>query len=252
MIYHESKQEIRDLNTKELIEATLAVHPAYGHKRIALELGINKKRVLRVMKKYAIKPYRRKKKPWKKAVSSELVHPNLLKNIDCIESYRIWCMDFTYLWYQGRFIYVATVLDIYTREILGVSIGTRHTTSFVIEALVVALMDNPKPDIVHDDQGSEFTSHQFNDFCDSCGIALSMSDKGSPWQNGYQESFYDKFKVDLGDPSRFESLGELIYCIHQTIHYYNHDRIHTKLKMPPKKFAALNQRSYTTPYSKDV
>ena len=64
-----------------------------------------------------------------------------------------------------------------------------------------------------------------------------MSDKGSPWENGYQESFYSQFKVDLGDPSRFETLGELVYEIYQTIYTYNNRRIHTALKMPPIIFA---------------
>ncbi|MDP3731068.1 MAG: integrase core domain-containing protein, partial [bacterium] len=60
--------------------------------------------------------------------------------------------------------------------------------------------------------------------------------KASPWENGYQESFYNQFKVDLGDPNRFESLGELIYAVYQTIHHYNKDRIHTILKTSPQKY----------------
>jgi len=68
-----------------------------------------------------------------------------------------------------------------------------------------------------------------------------MSQKGAPWENGYQESFYSQFKVDLGDPNRFTTLGELVYAIYQTIHSYNHSRIHTKLKMPPAVFAEKHQ-----------
>ena len=64
-----------------------------------------------------------------------------------------------------------------------------------------------------------------------------MSHKSSPWENGYQESFYDKFKIDLGDPSRFKTLGELTAEIYLLIHSYNHYRIHTSLKMPPSVFA---------------
>ncbi|MCC6323605.1 transposase [Candidatus Nomurabacteria bacterium] len=109
-----------------------------------------------------------------------------------------------------------------------------------IQALVSALIDHPKPDIIHSDQGSEYTSQIYQDFCISSGIQISMSDKGSPWQNGYQESFYDKFKIDLGDPNRFETLGELVYEIYQTIYIYNTTRIHTKLKMSPREFAKRN------------
>lgn len=66
-----------------------------------------------------------------------------------------------------------------------------------------------------------------------------MSRKSSPWENGYQESFYSQFKLDLGDPNRFESPGALIAEVYRLIFVYNHFRIHSKLKMPPKRFAAL-------------
>ncbi len=64
-----------------------------------------------------------------------------------------------------------------------------------------------------------------------------MSSKGSPWENGYQESFYSHFKVDLGDPNRFDSLGELVWGVYKSIYDYNNTRIHTALKMPPAIFA---------------
>ena len=63
-----------------------------------------------------------------------------------------------------------------------------------------------------------------------------MSRKGSPWENGYQESFYGKFKFEAGDLNRFETLGELIEYICQQINYYNSERIHTSLKMTPAQF----------------
>ncbi len=74
---------------------------------------------------------------------------------------------------------------------------------------------------------------------------VSMSRKRSPWENGYQESFYDNFKTDLGlEFDRFDFLGELITAVHQAITYYNQDRIHTSLKMSPRQFLHLyNQRS---------
>ena len=69
------------------------------------------------------------------------------------------------------------------------------------------------------------------------GIAISRSRPGSPWENGYQESFYGKFKVDLGDPDRFRTLGELVAEIYRTLWEYNHTRIHSALRMPPSVFA---------------
>ncbi|MBU6500272.1 MAG: integrase core domain-containing protein [Patescibacteria group bacterium] len=68
-------------------------------------------------------------------------------------------------------------------------------------------------------------------------ITISRSRPGCPRENGYQESFYGKFKVDFGDPNRFRTLGELVAAIYRTIWEYNHTRIHSALKMPPSVFA---------------
>jgi transposase InsO family protein len=71
------------------------------------------------------------------------------------------------------------------------------------------------------------------------GITIARSQKGCPWENGCQESFYSQFKVDLGDPNRFASLGELLTAIYFTIHPYNTTRIHPALKMSPAEFAKI-------------
>lgn len=244
-LYYRPKQPIKDWETKQIIEDALTIHPSYGHKRLAIHLDINKKRVLRVMKLYGIKPYRRHRKPFKYVKQREYeVFPNLLKTTALMHRNQIWVTDFTYLWYATRFIYVATVMDIYTREIVGIAVMTQHNTQLVLQALVGALMDHPRPDIIHSDHGSEYTAKLFQEFCISAGIAVSMSEKGCPWENGYQESFYDKFKIDLGDPNRFHDLGELVYEIYRTIYTYNTTRIHTALRMSPRQFAEKIAREY--------
>ena len=244
-LYYKSLQPLKEWKTKQLIEEVLSLHPSYGHKRLALHLKINKKRVLRVMKLYGIKPYRRHRKPFKYVKPREYeVFPNLLKTTPLMHANQIWVTDFTYLWHQTRFIYVATVIDIYTREIVGIAVMTQHNTQLVLHALVSALMDHTRPDIIHSDHGSEYTAKLFQEFCISAGILVSMSEKGCPWENGYQESFYDKFKIDLGDPNRFHDLGALVYEIYRTIYTYNTTRIHTALRMSPKQFAEKIVREY--------
>jgi len=237
-LYYKSKKYEDDLEVKEKIEKVWNDHPSYGHKRLAIHLKLNRKRVLRVMKKFNLKPYRRHRKPFKRSNASIYdKYQNLLITTALVRINQIWVTDFTYLWYRNRFIYLATIIDIWNREVVGVAVLTNHSTALIMQAIVSALMDHPKPDIIHSDQGSEYTSKLYEDFCDSSGIQISMSNKGSPWQNGYQESFYDKFKIDLGDPNRFETLGELVYEIYHTIYVYNTSRIHTALKMSPREFA---------------
>lgn len=237
-LYYKRKKPIEDWQIKQKIEEVLHDFPSYGHKRLATALGLNKKRILRVMKLYGIKPYRRHRKPWKRSKTKEYeVFSNRLLTTPLTKINQIWVTDFTYLFWKDRFIYLATVMDVWNREIVGACVLVNHSSALVIQAMVSALMDHPKPEIIHSDQGSEYTAKIFQDFCTSAGIKISMSKKGSPWENGYQESFYDKFKIDLGDPNRFDDLGELVYEIYHTMYVYNTTRIHTALKMSPREFA---------------
>lgn len=81
-----------------------------------------------------------------------------------------------------------------------------------------------------------YRSDEYQQLLISNDILPSMSAKGSPWQNGYQESFFSHFKEEFGDPNRFETLPELIEAIYLQIHYYNYERIHTALRMTPVQF----------------
>ena len=134
-------------------------------------------------------------------------------------------------------------MDLYTREIIGWNISRYHTKELVLGAFLDAL-DRTKtvPVYLHSDQGSEYDSAEYVTLAKRYHIIISNSRKSHPWENGYLESFYSNFKVDLGNVDRFEELGELIEAIHNTIHYYNHKRIHGKLKMSPVKFREKNQR----------
>jgi transposase InsO family protein len=114
----------------------------------------------------------------------------------------------------------------------------------VIEALVDAITNKGLPTIVHTDQGSEYTSEEYTDLLAKLNIRISMSAKASPWENAYQESFYNNFKTDLGlEFERFQTIGELVEAIHHTIVYYNRYRIHTALKMPPTEFRLTCQQT---------
>lgn len=237
LLYYRHKLKEKDWNLKQEIEKVLRKFPSYGHKRIARELMVNKKRVLRVMKIYGIKPYRRRGKKWRKSKKNPLAaFPNLLLTESPKYLNHIWVSDFTYLPFKGNWIYLATVMDLWNREIVGFSVMTNHSVQLTINALLSAVHKHAPAAIIHSDQGSEYLSKNYIELATNLGIRLSMSEKGSPWENGYQESFYSQFKVDLGDTNRFTTLGELVYEIYQTIWKYNNERIHTALKMSPIQF----------------
>lgn len=248
-LYYMPKLPQKDWSLKVRIEEALQYHPSYGHRRLSLHLRVNKKRVLRVMQLFGIKPYRRRgRKPKKANGISTQGHPNLLNETTPSYPNHIWAADFTYIAHRGRFIYLATVIDLYAREIVGVSISSHHDTALVLGSLFEGIRHRPHPHIFHSDNGREYNSRVFAEALTDLGILISRSRKSSPWENGYQESFYSQFKVDLGDPNRFKTLGELVYEIHRLIWSYNTSRIHLALKMPPAIFAQRHQKLLETIY----
>jgi len=241
MLYYHPKMPERDWKLKIQIENILHSNPSYGHKRIAHALSMNKKPVLRVMHLFGIKPFRRRAKRPEKAKDlnkDATPYQNLLLTIPFPTCPGIaWVSDFTYLKFHERFVYLATIMDLYHRQVVGWSVLNAHTAQLTVTALIDALEKHDAPDIIHSDQGSEYRSKIYLKFARQCGIQISMSRKGSPWENGYQESFYSQFKVDLGDPNRFKNIAELTVALHQQILYYNNQRIHSTLKMPPVAYA---------------
>lgn len=249
-LYYHPKREFIDLEVKEQIESVLTDHPAYGHKRIALELKLNKKRIRRVMKKFNLKPYRRKRKQIVKKKDfgkPATKYSNLIEGLTIDRPNLVWVTDFTYIKYQGKFIYLSTVIDQFTREVVGVNISRFHNRFLVVGAVLNALEKNQPPKIIHSDQGSEYGSKDFTDLMESLNIQISMSHKASPWENGHQESFFGHLKNEAGDLNRFETIGELVEEIYRMIYYYNNRRIHSVLKMNPvafrRKFSQVNIKS---------
>lgn len=239
-LYYQHKKPVKDQLVKKEIEKVLANHSAYGHKRIALELKMNKKKIRRVMKLFNLKPYKRRiKHPPKYDDFNKIptAYKNEIKYFCPIKPNVVWAGDFTYIKFNNSFIYLATIIDIFTREIIGWSISTKHDRFMVTEAYEMAkTRTGAIPIYHHSDQGSEYDSYDYLNQLKEDKIIISMSAKGHPWENGFQESFYSHFKLDLGWTNQFETLPELIEAIYLQIYYYNTKRIHTKLKTQPQTF----------------
>jgi len=245
-LYYREKKPDKDWELKVLIEEVLRLHPSYGSRRTALHLKLNRKGVKRVMNLFGIKAYRRRGKKWEKTRNIKVQYPNLLMTTYPTYEGHIWVSDFTHVNWRGRVVYIATILDLYTRKVVGLSVLTTHAVQLVLTALMAALQYHARPLIYHSDNGSEYNAAVFITALTTIGTQISRSKPGCPWENGYQESFYDKFKIDLGDPARFKTMGELVLAIYQTIHEYNHTRIHSALKMSPCAFAELTAPRYDT------
>lgn len=149
-----------------------------------------------------------------------------------------WVQDFTYLKFQGAWYYLAVVLDVETRQIVGWRLGASHSSELTYAAMLDALSKYPAPAILHSDQGSEYLSYKHRDLCARYEIRLSCSEAGKPWQNGYMERWFGGFKLELGALTKFVDLDRLHEGIASQVFYYNTKRIHTALKMSPAAYAA--------------
>lgn len=233
----QAKQSLKDAALLVQIKVH-KYHPSYGHKRLSIELKINKKRIRRVMKLYGIKPPRRKKRFFTTISRPHHHYTNLIKDLAITKPHQVWCTDLSYIKFQGKFLYLATIIDVATRQVIAVQVGHKHDSGLVLTTTKQAIAKaQTHPDIFHTDQGTEFIASICTDYLEKLGTKISVSDKASPWQNGYQESFFSRFKDEAGDFNRFETVGELLEAIYTQVRYYNYERIHTALKMPPAVFA---------------
>lgn len=235
-LYYVSRQDKKDWVLKARMEEELHRHPAYGSRRLAIALGVSRPRAQRVMRIFGVRPYRRRGRRYRKAKASR-AFPNLLLEIMPSYAHHVWATDFTEIIYRGKKVYASTIIDLFTRRIVGVHVAVRKGSALTMQTLANALFHHQRPVIFHSDNGSEYKAMVFVGTLEDCGITISRSRPGCPWENGYQESFYGKFKVDLGDPNRFQTFGELVAEIYRTLWEYNHTRIHSALKMPPSVFA---------------
>jgi transposase InsO family protein len=121
----------KDWHLKVRLEEELQIHPSYGSRRLAQALGLCRQRTQRVMRLFGIKPYRRRGRKWRKSKVSR-AYPNLLLTVMPAYANHIWAADFTELVQHGKKVFVGTVLDLYTRRILGIQVAVRKGAALTI------------------------------------------------------------------------------------------------------------------------
>jgi len=243
----------KDDELRRRVEAVMLENPGYGSPRVAIALGINEKRAARVMRKFGLKPARRSKTPRKPDdIGREPeAFSNILSKLTPIAPDTVWASDFTFISYGGKFIYLCTVIDVFTGEVLGFNISRSHDARFVRLAIERAIQRTGDiPVWFHSDQGSEYASALVLDWLQGLGVTISMNPKGAPWCNGSQESFFGRFKTEFGDFHRFETLADLLEALYAQLDYFSNRRIKTKLRMAPAQFREkwlTVQRQLSTP-----
>lgn len=249
------RQAAQDEADKQLLIQAHTEHPFYGTRRLAIHLGWDRKKARRVRTLAGIViATPSKKRRLGGSVKAEILAPdNALKayaeprvvgrpqdgfSYAGMTDSGGWVQDFTYLWFKRCYHYLAVVLDLKTRQVVGWQLGLRHTSELTYAAVVDALSKHPAPTILHSDQGSEYLSHKHELLCERVEIILSCSAKASPWQNGFMERFFETIQLELGALTQYRDLPHLHEAIALAIYYYNTKRIHTALKMSPAAYAA--------------
>lgn len=187
--YYHVRQKVKDAVLADQIKTCIQEHTSYGYRRVALCLGLGKKKVQRIMRLYKIRPYKRKAR-WRKRRDERRpvsIYSNQIKHCSPIAPNHTWVGDFTYIPFHNKFLYLATFMDLYTREIVGWHISNKHTKHLVMEAFLDGLVNQKmhRPTFVHTDQGAEYTSQDYTQLVTNFGVTISMSTKSSPWENGY-------------------------------------------------------------------
>lgn len=208
----------------------------YGARRIKKALLIdtgwivNLKKIRRIMKKYDLKVRYHKvfrTKLYTKIVE-ENVRPNLLKrNFNAEYPNQKWSTDITYLIHNGKRMYLSSIMDLKTRNIIAYKISSRINNKLVMDTLNDAIRKQKDVHgvILHSDQGYQYTSNEYKAICEANGIIISMSPKGSPVDNSPIESFHSNLKRETLHSYNITSLKEYVHLVKEWILFYNTNRI---------------------------
>ncbi len=233
-------QALRSLEAelREVIQRAALANRFYGYRRITRvvhEQGwpVNAKKVRRLMHQDNLLAHRRRK--FVATTDSDhdfLVYPNLAKNLVLNDVNQLWVADITYVRLEEEFVYLAVVLDAYSRRVVGWALDRTLESRLAREALERAfLARQPRPGLVHhSDRGSQYASNEYVKRLEGLGALLSMSRAGRPWENGKCESFMKTLKREEIDARPYRSLEELEEHLEEFIEtVYNRVRLHSAL-----------------------
>lgn len=172
------------------------------------------------------------------------VAPNhLAQNFEAAAPDQKWVSDITYIWTDEGWLYLAVVLELYSRRVIGWAIGERMTAALVCGALMMALWRRhmPKGVIVHSDRGSQYCSAAYQKLFTQHQLVCSMSKKGDCYDNAAMESWNHSFKIEAIHGERFLTRSEAKYHVFEYIEvYYNRKRLHSQLGyVSPETFEAI-------------
>jgi len=252
--YYSLKEKRIDLSDKSIRGSILAIaleFQKYGYRRITAELHrrdqpVNHKKVLRIMREENIlcRPKKKFRITTTDSNHSYPVYPNLAKDIILIGINQLWVADITYVHLLHECVYLAVVIDVYSRKCVGWELSRRIDAELVLNALDMAVDSRIQFGIGglihHSDQGVQYACNEYVNRLKELGIKISMSRRGNPYDNAFAESFMKTLKAEEVYLKEYKTFDEAYNNIKQFIErVYNKKRLHSSIGyLPPDEFEA--------------
>ncbi|MGH9701247.1 MAG: IS3 family transposase [Candidatus Acidiferrales bacterium] len=237
-----------DMDLRDAIQRVALEWPTYGRRRITRELhrrgwAVNWKRVYRLMGEDNLLCVRKRKfVVTTDSNHGRKVYPNLAADMVLTGVDQLWRADITYIRLREEFVYLAVILDAYSRRVIGWALDRTIEDDLTLSALKMALSRRVAgPGLVHhSDRGSQYASGDYTGLLKHNGITISMSRKGNPWDNAACESFMKTLKYEEVHRNEYRDLAEARASIHLFLEKaYNQKRLHSALGyVPPVEFEA--------------
>jgi putative transposase len=219
------------------IEEIAGQFPLYGTRRVTNQLRrsphrftVNRKRVRRIMaKKELLRPVKRRKRRTTDSQHPYPRYPNLVKELEIAHPDQVWVSDITYIHLHQEYVYLAIIMDVFTRSIRGWCLSRTLDQELTLMALRAAL-ETHSPEIHHSDQGVQYAAYAYTDLLKAHGIQISMAAVGKAEENGYAERFMRTIKEEEVDLSEYLDFRDAHHQIRRFIEdVYNKKRIHSSL-----------------------
>jgi putative transposase len=244
--YYQPVQSADEATLKAAIKDAAAAWPTYGYRRITAQLRregwqVNHKRVQRLMREMAIQGRIQHRK--RRTTDSEHGfprYPNLVLDLEIVRPEQVWVCDITYIRVRQGFVYLAVIMDVFTRGVRGWHLGRELDHTLTLVALRRALVSHPAPEMHHSDQGVQYAATAYTQVLQGAGVQISMADQGTAWQNGYAERLIRTIKEEEVDLSEYLDYHDAYRQLGRFLdNVYAHKRIHSSLGyLTPAEFEA--------------
>jgi putative transposase len=251
--YYQAAEAPEEAKLKEAIKETAAEWPTYGYRRMTEQLNrrgwaVNRKRVQRLMRVMGIQgKNKRKKKRTTDSRHGFPRYPNLVLDMEIVRPDQVWVCDITYIRLHRGFVYLAVIMDVFTRGVRGWHLGRGLDHSLTLTALRRALANHSVPEVHHSDQGIQYAATAYTQVLQDAEVQVSMANRGEAWQNGYAERLIRTIKEEEVDLTEYLDYHDAYRQIGRFLDdVYIHKRIHSSLGyLTPAEFEAQWRQEHT-------